>query len=327
MLGLSWLAGAILLARERTVAPANREFLPPNILSHNDADELCTHVNRPLVVYMYTRLDDFKIREERRRDFAQYQGLRDRAALLFPLGRCEGNCSFEHELEMEFRDHHDILRGDFLDTYGNLSLKFMSALRFLRRRCEGKNHRQQWFMKMDTDHAWNLGAVQEWTNMHPHSASGEVVGALAKHVPVLHGLHKNSEPELYHIKYYPTFAWGGCALHDTVAGDVMLSEREKFPYFTRNEDILTGLMTQNSSVTINGDARVPSYWHSRCKVMDKILPSVALRAPIKDCDCTNWFCIYVGSDKKRQAMNDFAQTCYEEGAIRYNVRPTFEQEM
>lgn len=299
-------------------------FVPAANMSERELNELCDKTNKPLVYYIYTRLDEFDIRDKRRAEFASYSDLHHKVAVFFPLGRCKGDCPYQDKLDQEFATKKDIFRGDFVDEYSNLSLKYMSSLRFLRDTCKDRNHSQRYIVKLDGDNAWNLGAMQKWTESHEFNKNGEIIGALAEEVFVEHGyIHKNHEWELPHMKLFPTFVYGACEMFNTVAADVMLRNREKFPYFTRSDDIYAGLLTQNSSVTLHADARFHNHLLGECKPSEHVQAS-DLKSPLKNCDCSNWFCMNFVFMNQRDAMADFAVQCHKQKLDRANVAGNFQ---
>ncbi|NWH42157.1 B3GT4 galactosyltransferase, partial [Chloropsis hardwickii] len=66
----------------------------------------------------------------------------------------------------EWRQHGDILQGDFGDTYGHLSLKTLLLLRWARRCCEAA----PFLLKADDDVFVNVPAVATYLATWPPSS-------------------------------------------------------------------------------------------------------------------------------------------------------------
>ncbi len=112
----------------------------------SDPWSLCTHdygSNLDLFVYLWTRPSWFQLRRVVRRTWAN-RTLFPRMNVAFVLGLTM-NSSVDSRVEKENQKYGDILLGDFLDTYRNLSFKSLIAWRWIKYNCM----KASYFLKMD----------------------------------------------------------------------------------------------------------------------------------------------------------------------------------
>lgn len=308
---------------------SSHESVPRSTQSAHVQNMLCDRVNKEVVLAVYTKVTDFGIRDERRAELKWFGKLTDQVALFFPLGHYSSMAADDEDLDIgnrlqaEENTYHDILQSDFPDTYNTLALKFTSMLNFLRQNCNGRNDRQRYIVKVDADTAWNLGALMEWVDNLPSEPAGFIAGNLARGIRLERFPFKNYEPALpSDWEVYPPYIYGACMLLDTNATDTFLEQRERFPYLTRNDDILTGLLTENTSVLLRHDRRFVNHEPRHC-------PSPIRHARIDtrlpwgpawhSCGCANWFCMDMVLDRDRKAMTRYAADCHDHDSIRGEV--------
>lgn len=298
-----------------------KQYIPSPAPSQYALSALCDRMNKDVVVFIYSKLDDFKQREDFRSHVAEFGNITKNVGILFPVGTEKTGQKVQTNVTEEMKTHGDVFQGDFIDTYHNLGLKFMATMSFLRRTCNGLNSKHKYIVKLDIDHAWNLPAMYEWTRQHELEKTGLVVGRSAHEIPVEHGITRNHEPQLRHMKMYPDFIYGGCALFDTTTADVMLKNREHFPYFTRNDDVYFGLLTQGSGVKLQNDWRFVN--HNRYGHCVNGWIEGNFTVPSQDCDCSNWFCVDAKSDEHREILRKLVLDCHH-NATTLKINPAFD---
>lgn len=300
-------------------------YIPKSSLPSSTLETLCHKMNKEIVLVVYTSLYDPFARKLARAQLGQYRDLQENVALLFSLGAQDEHHRAQAEVDQEIATYGDIFQGNFTELYEHLGLKLTATLSFLRKTCAHENSKHRYYLKVDSDQAWNLGAFYEWTRKHELGSSGIIAGRLGTGIKVLHGVSKNSEPELAHMSIYPPYVFGGCAVFDTRAADVMLENRPHFPYFTRNDDILFGFLTEHSTVQLHGDRRFLSHEGMLCQAREHgPTPTVPQTPALKECDCGNWFCMNVGG-KLRQffTATEFAVLCHRNNFTAGQVEPDF----
>jgi hypothetical protein len=119
---------------------------PTKVSIISDTWNLCTNrsgIDLDIFVYLWTRMDSFDLRQEIRNTWAN-RTLFPSLNVGFILGSSsdgELNSMIVHENEK----HGDIIQGDFMDTYRNLTFKSFVAWRWIRHNCK----RAKYYLKMD----------------------------------------------------------------------------------------------------------------------------------------------------------------------------------
>ncbi|KAL6733962.1 hypothetical protein Aduo_004554 [Ancylostoma duodenale] len=84
---------------------------------------------RDFVVVVHSRMHDLRTRNMWRRTHGSFQAMY-RFALMFVVGKAS-TLFYKKFLENKVNTHGDVLQADFEDTYKNLTLKNLTALRYI----------------------------------------------------------------------------------------------------------------------------------------------------------------------------------------------------
>ncbi|XP_052801703.1 lactosylceramide 1,3-N-acetyl-beta-D-glucosaminyltransferase-like isoform X2 [Mya arenaria] len=110
---------------------------------------LCSSVpDLSVLIIVHTAPDHFELRSAMRRTWANdtyYKSL-GKVRTLFLLGTVH-NTKVQIELEREFKEHQDLLQGDFVDAYRNLTHKGVLGYRWVSERCRNAKY----ILKVDDD--------------------------------------------------------------------------------------------------------------------------------------------------------------------------------
>lgn len=304
-----------------------RKFIPGSLMPGPGADMLCKKLNKELVLVFYTKLDDFEARNLRRQELRAFGDLMENIGYFFPLGYQPEREDLQIKVEDEMASYNDIFIGDYVEEYQHMAEKMSAYQEFLRVRCDGRNDRQKYISKIDTDNAINLGAMYEWTQKHQLHEEGTIAGFLALNERVQTGNEKNAEPGLKELMdTYPPFVYGGCSIYDTKAADVMLQTREMFPTAVRTDDLFVGILVQNSTVRLHNDKRY-GLRGIGCVAPEEGSQAASDETPsdprFAACHCSNWFCMDIPKEDDRLAMTSFAAKCQKTGEISGHVDPGF----
>lgn len=108
-----------------------------------------------------------------RRTWGSYDGRRD-VALAFMIG-VSSDAKLEKSLHAEARLYEDIIRGNFVDSYSNLTLKTISSLEWMRTYCP----KARFLLKADDDMFINVDRLIKFTEKHANDKR-TIFGRVAK---------------------------------------------------------------------------------------------------------------------------------------------------
>ena len=110
--------------------------------------------NIRMVIFVYTCPSDSEFRQHIRKTWANKAVLQKyQAIILFPLGL--SNDFINHHVYLENELHGDILQGNFVDSYHNLSYKAIMTLQYAAKYCNNI----RFILKVDVDIFANLFAL------------------------------------------------------------------------------------------------------------------------------------------------------------------------
>lgn len=115
---------------------------------------LCTSVrNLSVLVIVHTAPDHFERRQTIRETWTNntYYSHLGSVRVLFLLGRVKSR-DIQMKMEQEFKEHGDLLQGDFLDAYKNLTHKGVMGYKWITERCRNTNV----ILKVDDDVVVNM---------------------------------------------------------------------------------------------------------------------------------------------------------------------------
>ncbi|VDM67388.1 unnamed protein product [Strongylus vulgaris] len=162
--------------------------------------------------------------------------------VIFPIGLLR-NTSESKRLEEENNVFGDILQGDYVDSYRNLSLKSLSALRYI----AVAYPKVKAILKMDDDVAWNVPKVANYINyILPRSIS----------------CHKyESDPPIrdktskwftayseYPEEKFPQYCNGAAYILHGTALQPMFRKVTKLRFFWIDDVFITGLLAHDADI-------------------------------------------------------------------------------
>lgn len=149
-------------------------------------------------------------------------------------------------LEVESKIHHDIIQLDFLDAYGNLTLKTLSILHWTKTFCP----QAKWILKSDTDVFVNPFALTQYLN----ETEADFVCKVCYHCRVCRaGTHCPPKwfvsREEYPDEYYPTYCLGSAyVLRANLANKIYALANKTHPLIIEDA-YFTGILTKNMNVS------------------------------------------------------------------------------
>ncbi|XP_034473298.1 beta-1,3-galactosyltransferase 5-like [Drosophila innubila] len=212
-----------------------------------DVDRICSlnGLSTRLVVLITSALKHADARMSIRQTWGHYGARRD-VGIAFVLGRST-NRTVNEALSEENSLYGDLIRGNYIDSYNNLTLKVISALEWADLHC----HHAKYLLKTDDDMFINVPMLLSFTaDREKRKQKRAIFGRLAhKWKPVRNKKSKyyvsiNQYPE----KVYPTFTTGpaylmtGDIIHDLYVGSL------KKAYLNLEDVFITGFVAQSLDI-------------------------------------------------------------------------------
>lgn len=159
--------------------------------------------------------------------------------VFFVLG-ASNNPSEHRRVKAEAEEHDDLIVGDLLDSYPNLTLKTLTGLSWVSRRCA----LARFVMKVDQDTLVDFPRLTEFLLRHEPQLRNAVVGKLYYDSKRLTSGKWKVTTEEYPFSRYPTFAGGPCYLISMDAVPRMVNASRFLPFFRMEDVHVTGIVAQ-----------------------------------------------------------------------------------
>ncbi|XP_054152681.1 acetylgalactosaminyl-O-glycosyl-glycoprotein beta-1,3-N-acetylglucosaminyltransferase-like [Oppia nitens] len=195
-----------------------------------------------LLVIVNSAVDHWEAREAIRDTWGKF-AIERGAYLLFLVGSSLSPV-VQHRVLMEDERTSDLLQGQYIDNYFNLTLKTISMMHWLSTRCS----RVKYVLKVDDDMFVNMQHITDFTETRNFNKC--IIGKLAKNWKP----HRNTNnkwyvpPEAFNGTVFPTFATGPAYM---MSGDAVkplyeTSLRERAMYL---EDVyMTGIVAEKAGI-------------------------------------------------------------------------------
>ena len=120
--------------------------------------DLCKNKSVDILIYFHSKWDNFDKRVALRNTWANPNIFHDISMrVLFILGRPE-NPNDQKKINAESRRYRDIIQGDFVDNFGNITRKSIMAIQWINQHCI----KAKYILKADDDMFVNIFAVAEF---------------------------------------------------------------------------------------------------------------------------------------------------------------------
>jgi beta-1,3-galactosyltransferase 1 len=179
--------------------------------------------------------------------------------VLFLLGK-SNESTIQRQLELEFERFQDLLQGDFIDSYYNLSLKGTMAYKWVTERCGNAKV----IIKVDDDVVVNM--VEILANINKFMKPRSVVCNLAVQAPIF----RNETDKCFvpnslfpSTKYYPNYCKGGFVSFSNDLIPELFKSATITPFFWIDDVYLYGLVLNNLlEITITSLVDTTDQYHS-----------------------------------------------------------------
>lgn len=189
---------------------------------HTDSNpELCPKLgtNIHLLALVMSAPNHFTARQAIRQTWGHYAMRRD-VAIGFLLGATQNDKKLEFDLNVEQQLYGDLIRGRFIDTYNNLTLKTISMLEWVDNFCP----KTKFVLKTDDDMFININKLLMFINKHTTAGACKpmIYGRLAKKWKPIRNAKSKYYVSLqqYSSAVFPDFTTGPaylmttCSVHD-----------------------------------------------------------------------------------------------------------------
>ncbi|ESO93078.1 hypothetical protein LOTGIDRAFT_119959 [Lottia gigantea] len=218
------------------------------IYIHNES-RLCNGEVFLLMVVLSTP-SDFIIRQTIRETWGSFASSKSNIRLAFMLGKLESEI-FDKKIEEESENHHDIIQKDFIDSYGNLTLKSESILHYSAFFCQNA----QYILKVDSDMFINVPLLLDSLKNSDDGVS--IIGhKLVNERPIVNKTEKwYIDPSTYPLSYFPDFTSGTCYVIPGIFTKSLFKMSLKTRLIRLEDVYITGILRARLSLPIRDDDR------------------------------------------------------------------------
>ncbi|KAK2147851.1 hypothetical protein LSH36_534g00010 [Paralvinella palmiformis] len=228
----------------------------------------CTK-RQTFVIYVYSGRNRTDRRQLIRNTWArpdQYGDLAINLQLFFVVGiaaNSPSSSNLDVGLQKEIRRYHDILMCDFVDSYDNLTLKGLSALKWINSTCDLAN--LQFLFKTDDDVYVNLDKILHLANNATQTGS-HFLGVCKTNRPVLRsGKWAIDEDDLPDDRY-PEYCYGGGYGMTRKGFALLMDSVDRVPIFPMEDAFFTSLAIRWAHPGVNITYYYIKYRHARMEM-------------------------------------------------------------
>lgn len=200
---------------------------------------------RPLIlILIHSAPDNFQKRQVIRETWGKSV---NRSGLVFLLGTVESQ-ALQNRLMTENNLNGDLVQGNFLDSYRNLSYKHVMGLKYFRFFCPDT----MYVLKTDDDVFVNTPFIyqllEDQASLRELLFCYEVVGARVKRS--FRSKWRVSSRE-YSEKFYPSYCPGFSILYSADVVQKLYEEAQESRYFWIDDVWVTGILAQQANISIS----------------------------------------------------------------------------
>lgn len=196
-----------------------------------------------LLVIVCSAARNFEQRNAVRNSWAQKDLTPQNVKVIFLVGH-SANFSGQARINKEAVDHGDLLQESFLDTYANLTLKSLMALKWFAGNCDSVPY----LLKMDDDVYVHLPKLRDLVaaNKKPNHLVGSLICGAA---PIRDPYNKWYAPNyMFKEKVYPNYLSGTAYLMSRSTALVLLEAAAEVPIFHLEDIFVTGLLSRTVEI-------------------------------------------------------------------------------
>ncbi|XP_047347602.1 beta-1,3-galactosyltransferase 5-like isoform X1 [Vespa velutina] len=166
--------------------------------------------------------------------------------LLFFVGLSD---EYQEELEEENKKYNDIIQGNFLDAYRNMTYKHVMALKWATYHCPSAKY----ILKLDDDVFVHMPAMLDFLthDLSPLGARRLILCDLKSMAVVKRSWRSKwrVSPLEYPDRIYPAYCAGWAILYSPDIVFILYREAQKEPYFWIDDVHITGILAKKLNIT------------------------------------------------------------------------------
>ena len=139
--------------------------------------------------------------------------------------------------------HQDIIQGDFIDDYKNMTLKSLLGLKYVSEHCKSAKY----LLKTDDDMFINLPYLMQILHSQPFKRS--IMGPYNGKSRVYRGGKWKMTPEQFPFKYYPPYEAGAAYIISADITSELFQTAEYVPWIFIDDVYITGILGKIVNVT------------------------------------------------------------------------------
>nr|ACO11600.1 Beta-1,3-galactosyltransferase 1 [Caligus rogercresseyi] len=214
--------------------------------------------NTRFLIIIHSRWKSFETRRVIRETWGKtLKALNRNSSYIFILGMTKAPHYLDDQLKEEIQAHGDIFQGDFIDSYNNLTLKSISALKFITKTASWRNKPRR-LLKVDDDVFLNVPLLLKtvfspliWCR-EPY-LSGVILGNFTPHI-VLPGTRRVTKwgvpSYMLSEGTYPSFLSGSAYLFSFATAECLFQEAYHIPYFHLEDIFITSFTATRCNIEI-----------------------------------------------------------------------------
>lgn len=221
------------------------------------------NAQRPIVlILVHSAPKNVNKRNVIRQTWGQYD---PRARLYFLLGAVKSTAA-QAKLRQENLQYNDIIQGNFIDSYRNMTYKHIMALKWFVYNCRHVNY----LLKTDDDVFVNTPLLYDFlngrtTDDHSYLFCRKVEGSRIKRT--YRSKWRVSTKE-YTGWYYPPYCPGYSIIYSHDVVNQLYREAQQTPYFWIDDVHVTGTLAHNLNMTITSVGKYYMDWKQRDNVLN-----------------------------------------------------------
>ena len=196
--------------------------------------------------------------------------------LVFALGKHHSE-TFNHNVLVESKDNHDIIQGDFMDDYKNMTIKSLFGLRYFSKFC----HSAKYLLKSDDDMFINIPYLLTILRQTPMKRS--IMGPLLEHSKAYRGGKWKVTVQQFPFSYYPPYEAGAAYIISADITRELFETAEYMPAISIDDVYITGILGKILNVTHMHQPGF-AYWTSKapsaCDIMTNRIITGTKMTPI-----------------------------------------------
>lgn len=171
--------------------------------------------------------------------------------LVFLVGETQ-SASAQESLERENNEHHDLVQGNFLDSYRNLTYKHVSGLKWVTYHCPSAKY----VLKIDDDVFVNTPFLKDFLSreLSPLGARRLVLCDVLPSAIVKRSYRSKwrVSPREYADRWYPDYCMGWAILYSPDTVFLLYREAQRSPYFWIDDVHVTGTLMSHLNMSHTG---------------------------------------------------------------------------